>query len=159
MIDSSILQFVIASHSGFAFALWAPALVLLGAVISSFLSRLIRRKFVRAGALRIDKNNIYFAENHFNPIPFTALFGANDPFLWYKPTDFRRVLEVCRQKKLGVKTIEVWKGGYADTRLCSDYGGDPFDAAWYGPVFEELERLYVDSDETVLFCGTYSELP
>jgi hypothetical protein len=67
------------------------------------------------------------------------------------------VLEVCRQKKLGIKSLEVWKGGYADTRLCADYGGDPFDTAWYGPVFEELMSLYADGDETVLFSGTYIE--
>jgi hypothetical protein len=157
MIDSLILQSVIAFYSGFAFALWAPALILLGGVISFFLGRLVRRKFVRAGALRIDKNNSHFAERHFNPIPFTALFTPNDHFLWYKPGDFRQVLEVCRQKKLGVKSIEVWKGGYADTRLCADYGDDPFNTAWYEPVFEELLRLYADGDETVLFCGTYSE--
>jgi len=78
--------------------------------------------------------------------------------MWFKPENFRKVIDVCTEKGLGISTIEVYKGGYADTLMSDDFGGNPFDPNWYTNEFEDLVKKYcLENDEEVLFSGWYLE--
>lgn len=106
------------------------------------------------------KDNIFFMDKYFLGIEFRyPSQQIGPPVMWFKPENFRKVLSVCKEKGVGVTTIEVYKGGYADTLLAEDFGGNPYDVDWYTKEYEKLVVQYcADSDKTeVLFSGWYVE--
>ncbi len=62
--------------------------------------------------------------------------------LWFKPENFKKVIEVCKEKSLGISVIDLYKGGYAETLLSDDFGGNPFDPNWYFTGYENLIKEY-----------------
>lgn len=81
------------------------------------------------------------------------------PLLWFKPENFKKVIDVCREKGLGISTIEIYKDGYAETLMSEDFGGDPHDPDWYTTGYENLVKKYCTGTDnrSVLFSGWYVE--
>ncbi len=106
------------------------------------------------------KDNFYFMDEYFLGIEFRYPSQQIDPpMLWFKPENFKKVLAVCNENGLGVHVIEVYKGGYADTLISDDFGGNPFDSNWYTSEFDQLQKRYCsgEDNEEVLFAGWYLE--
>jgi len=106
------------------------------------------------------KDNFYFMDEYFMGITFSCPPQQIGPqLLWFEPEYFKKVIDVCQKKGLGISTIEVYKGGYADTLLSKDFGGNPYDPDWYMSEYENLIKKYcVGTDNrVVLFSGWYLE--
>lgn len=106
------------------------------------------------------KDNFYFMDEYFLGIEFRCPSQQTGPtVLWFKPENFKKVIHVCQEKRLGISVIEVYKDGYADTLLAEDFGGDPFDPNWYAIEYENLVKKYCTGadNKEVLFSGWYVE--
>lgn len=105
-------------------------------------------------------DNFYFMDEYFMGIEFRfPSQQIEPPLLWFKPENFKKVIEVCRKKGLGISAIEVYKDGYADTLLSDDFGGNPYDPNWYTSGYESLVKKYCNSGDNkeVLFSAWYME--
>ncbi len=106
------------------------------------------------------KDNFYFMDEYFLGIEFSFPTQQIGPqLLWFKPENFKKVIEVCKDKGLGISVIEVYKNGYAETLLSDDFGGNPFDPNWYTTGYENLIQEYCTGSDNipVLFSGWYEE--
>jgi hypothetical protein len=105
------------------------------------------------------KDNFYFMDEYFLGIEFRfPSQQVGPPLVWFKPENFKKVLEVCKKNGLGLTVIEVYKGGYADTLLSDDFGANPYNPDWYINAYEDLVNKYcADTDQEVLFSGWYVE--
>lgn len=106
------------------------------------------------------KDNFYFMDEYFLGIEFRFPSGQIDPpLLWFNPENFKKVLAVCQEKGLGVQVIEVYKGGYADTSISDDFGGNAFDSDWYLGEYDRLIKHYCSGEDAaeVMFAGWYLE--
>ncbi|MGV3611446.1 MAG: hypothetical protein ACO1N0_10880 [Fluviicola sp.] len=106
------------------------------------------------------KDNFYFMDEYFLGIEFRFPSGQIDPpLLWFNPGNFKKVLAVCQEKGLGVQVIEVYKGGYADTLISDDFGGNAFDSGWYLREYDRLLKQYCSGEDAaeVMFAAWYLE--
>lgn len=102
------------------------------------------------------KDNFYFMDEYFLGIPFISPpQQTGPPLLWFKPENFKKVIDVCKEEGLGISVIEVYKGGYAETLLAEDFGGNPYDPNWYINGYEKLVKDYCMDGANVLFAGWY----